>query len=86
MLLVEPAHPLLLRDRLLALHRFSADVLHLIVRHLQPLSDRAVGGVLARGWRGPRGPEPQQQHRLSDLGLMLLGQLRKTTILLHHFI
>ena len=59
-------------------------MLHLVVRHVQPLRDRAVGGVLVGARRGPGAPESEQQHRLAQLRLMLLGQLREARTLLHH--
>ena len=65
--------------------RGPADLLHLVVCHEQLLRDHAVGGVLVRARRGPRAPESEQQHRLAQLRLALLGQLRKATNLLHHF-
>ena len=61
-------------------------MLYLVVRHVQPLRDRAVGGVLVRARRGPRAPKSEQQHRLAQLRLILRRQLRKALILLHHIL
>ena len=65
--------------------RGPADVLHLVVRHVQRVRNRAVGGVLVGARRGPGAPKSEQQHRFSQLRLTLLGQLRKPAILLHHY-
>ena len=59
-------------------------MLHLVARQLQHLRNRAVGDVLARGRRGLRAPESEQQHRLTQLHLLLPGQLREAPTRLHH--
>jgi len=83
-LLVEPAHELSAGASPFGPECGPADVLHLVVGDAERPRDGAVGGVLAGVGRGPRAPVSEQQHRLSDRGLMLLGQLRKATVLLHH--
>ena len=72
MLRAELAHEPVVAERLSRPERGPADVLHLVVRHEQPLRDRAVGGVLVCARRGPRAPKSEQQHRLAQLRLMLL--------------
>ena len=86
MLRAELAHELIAAQRVNRPERSPADVLHLIVRHVQPLRDRVVGGVPVRARRGSRAPKSEQQHRLAQRRLMLLRQFRQATILLHHFL
>ena len=81
----ELAHELIAAERLSRPERGPADVLHLVVRHVQPLCNRAVGGVLVGARRGPGAPKSEQQHCLAQLRLTLLRQLRKPAILLHHY-
>ena len=81
----ELAPELIVAERLSRPERGPADVLHLVVRHVQPLCNRAVGGVLVRAQRGPCAPKSEQQYCFSQLRLMLLGQLRKPAIILHHY-
>ena len=85
-LLAEPAHELIAGESPFWPECASANMLHLVVRHAQRPRDGAVRGVITSAGRGPRAPESEQQHRLAQLTLMLLGQLRKATVLLHHFV
>ena len=85
MLLAKLAHKFVTAQLLFWPERRPTDVLHLVVRDVQPLRDRAVGGVLVPARCGLRAPESEQQHCLTQLRLMLLRQLRiATMLLLHH--
>ena len=72
MLWAEFAQKFVATQRLNGPERGPTDVLHLVVRHAQPLSDRAVSGVLMCAWHGLRAPESEKQHRLTQLCLMPL--------------
>ncbi len=84
MLRAELAYELVAAKRLAGPDRDPADVLNLVIRDTQCLCDRDIGGVLARARCGLSAVESKKQHCLTQLRLMLLGQLRETAILLHH--
>ena len=69
----ELAHELIAAKRLSWPECSPADMLHLVVRHVQPLRDRAVGDVLACGWHRLCAPESEQHHRLAQLRLVLFS-------------
>ena len=84
MLRAELAYELVATERFAGPECSPADVLHLVVRHAQRLCNRTISGILVRSRRGLHAPEPEQQHRLAQLSLMLLGQFQETPNLLHH--